>query len=556
MAVLHRLQWIDAQIRAGNYPNTRSLAAEFEISRRQALRDFDYLRDSLGAPLEYSALRRGYYYTDQVFTLPGPYVTPNQRSMLSALGDYYARLAGQGRAYADMAELFQRLGAPAAAGGGGGPAASAVLAPFRAVLRGNAGHVPASLRPFVRGTTPDGGLACEFHQPDPFVAALLNGGIMRVEFPGWLRERVLARLQSWQNANQIDDMTRHVTPITVPSAQQLTRRSQNMATRQRIEARMGMGWTSYVGALAGVLRAAGMSELSETQLMGLTGMAFHLIVEENLCVSGPTVYPWVEEHLAGLERMGILAEVYQAMPDSPVYEAARRRAVTNIKAAIDRGVGVALWGVDTGEFGIVNGYDDADGVFLMSGCFDHGPEGSAPLLYENLGRSFEGAPILHYVIPVERVPFDPARAYTESLRFYVDQMEREFHMSPNYRSGLLAYRNWERALAGGNYNPRGLRYITFVYGEAKQDAAAYLNWLVEAWNGLPGLEAVAAQFGRIAGVYARMMSALGQEFDKPYMLEAPVAPEQAAALLPLVREAADLEAEAVALVKRALAGGK
>ncbi len=57
MALLHRLQWIDAAIRRGRYPNTNDVAERFEISRRQALRDFDYLRDSLGAPLAYCAKR-------------------------------------------------------------------------------------------------------------------------------------------------------------------------------------------------------------------------------------------------------------------------------------------------------------------------------------------------------------------------------------------------------------------------------------------------------------------------------------------------------------------
>lgn len=51
MPMLHRIQWVDAQIRAGRYPNARALAAAFEISHRQALRDLAYMRDSLGAPL-------------------------------------------------------------------------------------------------------------------------------------------------------------------------------------------------------------------------------------------------------------------------------------------------------------------------------------------------------------------------------------------------------------------------------------------------------------------------------------------------------------------------
>jgi hypothetical protein len=52
---------------------------------RQALRDFEYLRDTLGAPLVYSVLHRGYTYTSHAFTLPGVYVTGEQRQLLSHL---------------------------------------------------------------------------------------------------------------------------------------------------------------------------------------------------------------------------------------------------------------------------------------------------------------------------------------------------------------------------------------------------------------------------------------------------------------------------------------
>ena len=48
MAALHRIQWLDSEIRAETYPNARRLAERFEISHRQAQRDFEYLRDSLG----------------------------------------------------------------------------------------------------------------------------------------------------------------------------------------------------------------------------------------------------------------------------------------------------------------------------------------------------------------------------------------------------------------------------------------------------------------------------------------------------------------------------
>jgi predicted DNA-binding transcriptional regulator YafY len=61
VASLHRLQWIDECIRHNKYPNITQIVERFEISRRQALRDVEYLRDSLGAPIKYNAKYQGYF---------------------------------------------------------------------------------------------------------------------------------------------------------------------------------------------------------------------------------------------------------------------------------------------------------------------------------------------------------------------------------------------------------------------------------------------------------------------------------------------------------------
>ncbi|MHB8757559.1 MAG: hypothetical protein ACYC6V_06060, partial [Bacillota bacterium] len=313
-----------------------------------------------------------------------------------------------------------------------------------------------------------------------------------------------------------------------------------------IDARFTPLWTSYGGAAHGVLKAAGMYDGDITRLMGQTGLAFHFIWHETCCPSSVTVYDWVEEHQAAMERLGVLAEAFISMPGSPSYEAARRRAVVNIKAAIDRGVGVILWGVDSGEFGVVHGYDDADGVFLVDGV-GKTAAGSNPILYENVGKSFEGAPMLHYQFPVEKVPYDVARSDHESLAYYVRHMESRSHIAPEYKSGLLAYDNLARSLERRDYNPFGLRYGLNVYREAKELAAVYLDFLATDWD--QGLRPAAETFKKLSGVYARMQGALGAGDCDPAAMSLPVTADQADRLLPLVREAKALEVEALARVK-------
>ncbi|MEW6522709.1 MAG: transcriptional regulator [Bacillota bacterium] len=65
-----RILRIHNLVAAGQYPNVPGLAAYLEVSTRTVERDLEFLRDSLHAPLQFSHRRRGYFYSDQSFTLP------------------------------------------------------------------------------------------------------------------------------------------------------------------------------------------------------------------------------------------------------------------------------------------------------------------------------------------------------------------------------------------------------------------------------------------------------------------------------------------------------
>lgn len=67
---LSRLAFIDRRIGEGSYPNSSSLAREYEVSSRTILRDIEYMRDMLDAPVEYDRSRRGYYYSEPRYHLP------------------------------------------------------------------------------------------------------------------------------------------------------------------------------------------------------------------------------------------------------------------------------------------------------------------------------------------------------------------------------------------------------------------------------------------------------------------------------------------------------
>lgn len=67
---LERMSKLHALLQAGAYPNCASLAREFEISKKTAQRDLDFMRDRLALPIVYDARKFGFYYTRPVDSLP------------------------------------------------------------------------------------------------------------------------------------------------------------------------------------------------------------------------------------------------------------------------------------------------------------------------------------------------------------------------------------------------------------------------------------------------------------------------------------------------------
>jgi proteasome accessory factor B len=75
---LERMMRIHSAISAGGHPNATRLAAELEVSTKSIHRDLEFMRDRLGLPLEYSATRNGYYYTEPVEAFPTLQITEGE----------------------------------------------------------------------------------------------------------------------------------------------------------------------------------------------------------------------------------------------------------------------------------------------------------------------------------------------------------------------------------------------------------------------------------------------------------------------------------------------
>ena len=79
-----RLRILDEEIRNGRYPNSLSFSVDYEVSERTVKRDFAFLRDQMGAPLEFSRERNGYYYIEKSWFLPAIVVVEGVMKALEA----------------------------------------------------------------------------------------------------------------------------------------------------------------------------------------------------------------------------------------------------------------------------------------------------------------------------------------------------------------------------------------------------------------------------------------------------------------------------------------
>ncbi|MDR1584294.1 MAG: WYL domain-containing protein [Prevotellaceae bacterium] len=75
---LPRLYFIDREIASGKYPNTKELAKRYETGTATISRDIEFMRDMLGAPIEYDAFHRGYFYTEKTYRLPAGFSSSDE----------------------------------------------------------------------------------------------------------------------------------------------------------------------------------------------------------------------------------------------------------------------------------------------------------------------------------------------------------------------------------------------------------------------------------------------------------------------------------------------
>lgn len=80
-----RIIQIDKKLRGGAYVKMDDLTFEFGVDKRTIERDFERLRDEMGAPLEYDHSRKMYHYTDPTFSIPSVLLTEGELFTVSTV---------------------------------------------------------------------------------------------------------------------------------------------------------------------------------------------------------------------------------------------------------------------------------------------------------------------------------------------------------------------------------------------------------------------------------------------------------------------------------------
>ena len=191
ISAYNRILWFHNRVIGNRYPNARNLSEYFEISARQAQRDIEYLRDSMNAPLVYSAKNRGYFY-DRAYALPQYFLSETEKQIRHAMADGYARIGDLGyKKYGAYADILSKI-----YGNGENTLPSQSKEPYIAELKfldERTSTVPLDF--FVCQRKSRDTALYTFYDPDIFIGVLLSSHLrFQVLHPKWLNEYIKNRL--------------------------------------------------------------------------------------------------------------------------------------------------------------------------------------------------------------------------------------------------------------------------------------------------------------------------------------------------------------------------
>ncbi len=182
MSANNRIQWLHKKISDNCYPGIAHLTEKFSISRRQAQRDVDYLKNKLGAPVAYSSVHKGYYYTES-YVIPLAMQTENDADFQNVISGI--RNHTEANAERSITQL---------------------QFPYSATLEIKDKMTVLDLRSIIVADERHHHYRCEFSSVELFLGILMSaGGNVRIVEPLWLRDKLTEIANRMLEANKPKD---------------------------------------------------------------------------------------------------------------------------------------------------------------------------------------------------------------------------------------------------------------------------------------------------------------------------------------------------------------
>lgn len=225
--------------------------------------------------------------------------------------------------------------------------------------------------------------------------------------------------------------------------------------------------TSFAGAVHALLSYSGAGEYSLADVMGLTGQAFRLTIEEE-CIdaAGPAMYFWEPVFHRGLRNLGLNGE-HAGDGGAPPSPFMLDKGIALIRKSIMRGIPVIAWDLFTPEFGIIYGYDDAEQLLYAEDA-----RAKKTIAYDRFGRGVSGG--LFALAVTDESPIPYWEAVRNALAMAVQHAYGELTFV-GYVCGLASYDCWKDAFRKGIVQPLGNAYVLQTAAEARMYAASFLR---------------------------------------------------------------------------------
>ena len=112
-------------------------------------------------------------------------------------------------------------------------------------------------------------------------------------------------------------------------------------------------WNSFVGVLAGTLKALG-DKRELNYIAGMSGFPFRLTINKQVCPSSPTTgWSWTDDMLSALQLLGYRGEAYFAYKTDKQYDNVKGEVRRLVEGSIDEDRPVIIWDTLVPEFAIM-----------------------------------------------------------------------------------------------------------------------------------------------------------------------------------------------------------